>query len=983
MGIGTTIFFSNPGAGITQIFIQTKALYIPQHNLRTGDVVTYSPGNGDGIISFETGAGAGTTLTDQQQLFVAKISDDLVGLSTVKVGLGTTGVFVGIASTVRDSRTLFFSGIGTGVYHSLKTNHSVITGDISRNEVTVSLAATHGIQGRHVVFMDVNPSLTTSFSVSYNDYNRRMIIDPKSFTASGISSSTNTFTIVNHGFGNGQKVIHTATSPAEGLEDNKIYYVYEIDKDNFKLTDTYYETTRQKPSVVGITSASSGTISPINPPLKVYRDSTVEFDVSDGSLAYTKQASSYAAFALNFYRDKSFTQLYDKNDESSVFNVVRTGTVGITTDAKVTLSITKDTPNEIFYKLDPVYESDVPVEKSQIVNDSEVTPNNQIDVEFSAYSGTFPIGSATTNTFTYTIPVTPEKSSYISSTSNLSYETDCTHTIGPISKVSIENVGKNYYSLPGFSTVTSGIGTGAILTTASTNVGSVKKVRIEDIGFNFQVDKTVRPTTALPQIIEINSQTGFESVAITSVGRGYVKAPRLVVFDGKTNERLTDVDIRYKLGDNQVSILKNTFGINNTEPRILPIENTNGVGISTIVYNTSTEDVTVTMAVGFSTADSFPFTVGDKVMVEGTSVGVGSTGKGFNSESYGYDLFVIKSVTENRGGIGSVSFNISGMVKSGEIVGDFDSANSIGRIIPEKFFPIFVSTLKPNQYNKGETVKSGTKSGVVQGWDPKVNLLSISSIDDFSTNDLIVGQSSNAHGVASSVTYFDSSLNTDTLSKVSKGWQTNSGYLNDNLQRVQDSFYYQNFSYSLRSRVDYDTWEDAVGSLNHTLGFRKFSDYQMESKLPSGSENALVVGVSTNLTSIDAVYQLETFIDLNCVNDFDLVKENSKSQTQIVSDQITFSSKVLTDFFESVGNRVLSIDNVASEFNSNPRPTAFSVANTFDLDEVRAQKYITYVKDRRFVGQRQLMIVDLVHDRSFGYINQYGRVETTYDQGFF
>ena len=540
--------------------------------------------------------------------------------------------------------------------------------------------------------MDVNPSLTTSFSVSYNDFNRRVIIDPKSFTASGISSSTNTFTIVNHGFSNGQKVIHTATSPAEGLEDNKIYYVYEIDKDNFKLTDTYYETTRQKPSVVGITSASSGTISPINPPLKVYRDSTVEFDVSDGSLAYTKQASSYAAFALNFYRDKSFTQRYDKNDDSSVFIVVRTGTVGITTDAKVTLSITKDTPNEIFYKLDPVYESDVPVEKSQIINDTEVDTNNQIDVEFSSYSGTFPIGSATTNTFTYTIPVTPEKSSYISSTSNLSYETDCTHTIGPISKVSIENVGKNYYSLPGFSTVTSGIGTGAILTTASTNIGSVKKVRIEDIGFNFQIDKTVRPTTALPQIIEINSQTGFESVAITSVGRGYVKAPRLVVFDGKTNERLSDVDIRYKLGDNQVSILKNTFGINNTEPRILPIENTNGVGISTIVYNTSTEDVTVTMAVGFSTADSFPFTVGDKVMVEGTSVGVGSTGKGFNSESYGYDLFVIKSVTENRGGIGSVSFNISGMVKSGEIVGDFDSANSIGRIIPEKFFPIFTST---------------------------------------------------------------------------------------------------------------------------------------------------------------------------------------------------------------------------------------------------------------------------------------------------
>ena len=392
VGIGSTVVFSFPGAGLTATRskdIPIKSLYLKGHGLQTGDVVTYRKGDGDGlVVNEEATIGTATTLTDGQSLFVAKISNDLIGVSTVKVGVGSTGVFVGIASTVRDSRTLFFSGIGTGVYHSLKTNHSVITGDISRNEVTVSLAATHGIQGRHVVFMDVNPSLTTSFSVSYNDYNRRMIIDPKSFTASGISSSTNTFTIVNHGFSNGQKVIHTATSPAEGLEDNKIYYVYEIDKDNFKLTDTYYETTRQKPSVVGITSASSGTISPINPPLKVYRDSTVEFNVSDSSLAYTKQASSYAAFALNFYRDKTFTQLYDKNDESSVFNVVRTGTVGITTDAKVTLTITKDTPNEIFYKLDPVYESDVPVEKSQIINDNEVNLNNQIDVEFSAYSGT-------------------------------------------------------------------------------------------------------------------------------------------------------------------------------------------------------------------------------------------------------------------------------------------------------------------------------------------------------------------------------------------------------------------------------------------------------------------------------------------------------------------------------------------------------------------------------------------------------------------
>ena len=202
-------------------------------------------------------------------------------------------------------------------------------------------------------------------------------------------------------------------------------------------------------------------------------------------------------------------------------------------------------------------------------------------------------------------------------------------------------------------------------------------------------------------------------------------------------------------------------------------------------------------------------------------------------------------------------------------------------------------------------------------------------------------RSSKSQGVASSVSYFESSLNVNTISKVSKGWQTNSGYLNDNLQRVQDSFYYQNFSYSLRSKVDYDTWNDAVGSLNHTLGFRKFFDYQMESKLPEGSRNAMVVGVSTDLTSIDAVNTIERFIDLNCVNDFDLVKENSRSQTSIVSDQITFVSRILTDFSESVGNRVLSIDDISSTFNSNPRPTAFSISNSFDTTEAVSYTHLT------------------------------------------
>ena len=97
VGIGTTISFSNPGAGITQKFIPTKSLYF--NNFKTGDLVTYSPGNGGtGLyVEDESNAGIGTTFTNGEQFFIAKINDDLIGIATVRVGLGTTGTFVGVA----------------------------------------------------------------------------------------------------------------------------------------------------------------------------------------------------------------------------------------------------------------------------------------------------------------------------------------------------------------------------------------------------------------------------------------------------------------------------------------------------------------------------------------------------------------------------------------------------------------------------------------------------------------------------------------------------------------------------------------------------------------------------------------------------------------------------------------------------------------------------------------------------------------------
>jgi len=981
VGIGTTISFSNPGAAITSVFIQTKALYLPGHNLKTGDQVTYSTGigtiKGSGIIvQDETNVGVGTTLADGSSLFVAKINDDLIGIATVRVGLGATGTFVGLENPT--SSTLFFRNVGTGDTHSFKTNYNVITGDIKRNLVTVSTSGTHGLSSPHNIFVNVNPQNTGIVTLTYNDFNRRLIVNPVGFSTAGVNTETNTITINSHGFETGDKVIHTSEISSVGLSSDSFYYIVRVDNNKIQLSNTYYNSTQINPNIVGISSASLGTINPITPLVKLYKNSTVTFDLSDSSLSYTRQGTTYPAFKFNLYVDKNFTKEWEKSEKSETFDLSRLGVVG-TSNAKAELFVNENTPTELYYNLTPLYEGNLPIEKAQIYTDNEIISGNTLLSGESLYNGKHTITVGTTTTFTYTMGSTPEKLSY-ATPSLVSYETDCTHTYGPIAKIEFTNNGTNYYSLPGITTVNTASGNGAILEAKSSKIGSLKKVTLDNIGFNLPSDPTLNPRVLLPQSIKIDSLASFNSVGITSFGRGFSIPPKLVVLDGKTKKEVNDVDLKVTIGKSEVQILKNTNGMSNVEPTIIPTQSSAGVGIGSIVFNSSTETATASLAVGFSTVNAFPFAVGDRVLVEGVSVGVGSTGKGYNSSGYDYKLFDVTGITENLGGIGSVTYSMSGLFDNGEFPGTFNVVNSSGKILASKHFPIFESTLKTKNFINGEIVTSDSAVGIVQNWDSKITTLTVSSDDNFIVNEIIKGSDSNVQGIASSITSFDSFIELKATSKNIQGWQEDFGKLNFELQKLQDNFYYQNFSYSLKSRVAYDDWNDVVSSQNHTLGYRKFSDYQLE----TSNENSMSVGISTFTTNVNIVNNIDGFASLNCVYGFDLATENNRNQkSKIVSDEIIFSNRILTDYFESVGNRVLSIDDVSDQFNSNPRANAFSIVDSFNLDDVRCQKYITYVRDKRYNAQRQLMIVDLLHDGSRGYLNQYGRVETHYDQGSF
>ena len=76
---------------------------------------------------------------------------------------------------------------------------------------------------------------------------------------------------------------------------------------------------------------------------------------------------------------------------------------------------------------------------------------------------------------------------------------------------------------------------------------TVKKIRLNDIGYTFPSDPTLDPTVILPQVIKIDALASFESVGITSFGRGFSVPPTLVVLDGKTGDVVSDVALKVTL----------------------------------------------------------------------------------------------------------------------------------------------------------------------------------------------------------------------------------------------------------------------------------------------------------------------------------------------------------------------------------------------------------------------------------------------------
>ena len=883
VGIGTTTLVTQKKYNK----ISPQNIYMPGHGFYHGQRLRYLPISGIGLTcSINYSLTPEFNLSSGSIVYVVKDDNDNFGISTTHVGIGST---VG---------KLYFKSLSTfnGQTNSLETTIDNPIGEIVSLKGTVTTFDNHNLLIGDKINFNITPNLTENVTLKFDDSSARLLINPVSIASTQFIVPNGNVIVSNHSFKTGDKIVYNANSPATPLISGEEYFVIKIDSNIIRLSEYYNDAISINYNSIGISTCGVGThtISLINPPLKFTRGNTVKFNIADNSLRN---------LVLDFYLDSSFTAKISQE------NIRRIGSPGDSNaNTAVYLDLDENISNILYYKLIPVGISTITNNAGAYNVDTDVLSYCRILVEKSYYNSEYDIISVGNTTASFNLDKTPESSNYnLSGISTVFYYTSSPTATGPIHSISIGYSGTGYKTLPNIVSIESQNGYGAIIRPKSNSIGSVKNLVILNSGYDFPTDPSFPPKADVPFSLRVSNNYELDEITVVEKGINYLIAPKFIC------PQHPELQFTSFLEGNNVKSVRidiNKSGLSEVAPEIICLNNSNGVQITNAYSNLGVNTIEIFPQTGDFI--EFPFDVGDEVFIEGVElIDPTSSDSGYNSVDYNYKTFTITNVS-NVAGAESISYSIVGYGITGGI---YDPDNSVGRVIKYDDIAKVTATMKKSDFIENETIFNNGDIFKVQksGWNKEKNILKISGNETYlSIGSSIVGKTSNSRATIEEITSTQSSYYIGGEYRKENGWRTKSGFLNENAQRMHDSNYYQNFSYSLNSKILKTKWSDSVESLAHPAGFKLFGDLSLNStpELGIGRSNNLKISVN-NLS--DLLITIQNTLSFQTKQNFDVNYEIVTSKG--ISKIIGFLSKKLIDYAICKTNKVLKIDDISPQFN--------------------------------------------------------------------
>ena len=821
------------------------------------------------------------------------------GISTVVYVTNKSKDTIGIKTTLNSSE-VFFTSLGensNSYLYSLESNYNQIVSKVQKIQATVITEVENNLLDNDLIELTVNPNLSvgigtsTSVYVKYDQNTQNVLINPIPFSSVGINTFNSIITLPSHNLITGSKVLYSATDlVASGLSTGQ-YFVSKIDNDHIQLCKTYYDSQQTSPIIVPITSGGGSlhTINPINPQIPVVKNNNLVFNLSDPSLM---------GYKFKLYFDKNFNNEFVSIGNTSQFNLIEIGTIGI--DASSTLNYNSNFPSQLYYSLE---------KSGSIVNsDLDVKDASQIIYLSSVYTGKYKVSGIGSTVFNISLTNIPESLSYTASQcSNLSYSTKSLTTSGYIDRIKLIFGGVGYKKLPVFIGTSSSTGSGCYIVPTSNNIGNIKNSTILNGGFEYSADKTLKPSAYISPQITIKSNNSISDVTVINGGKYYIYPPDLIVVDNSTGKQINNGYLIANLSSNiinSVTISQPPKGLSSNN-KIISINNTNGISIDN-VYTSSSGIITCflsTPILGFDANSPITFSIGDKIFVQGIK-NASNEGSGYNSSDYGYNFFEVTNVSSITENPVQIEYNVSGLTTYAGIANISQTSASI---IKYEDYPQFSINIIPQKFNVGETLLLKNNE-VITETDLKVTYGDNNSIKVFGSYDLlsgdtIVGKSSGTIAIIDNVRNNYGAFDVNYSTPTNHGWSNDVGKLNQDDQVIPDNDYYQNLSYTVKSPIQFEDMITPVNSLLHTAGLKNFADVGITSET-----NYNIVGITTELIILDIINEnrVDTIYNFDEVVDYE-VSDNSSSF-------LKFKNKKLSSYVNCVTNRVLKIDDISSQF---------------------------------------------------------------------
>ena len=299
VGIGSTSL-STLGDLSNVVSTPTHSIFLPNHPFETNQRVTITKPNA-GYALTVTDDGGTTSFNipetgNSQDVFIIKKSKDYIGITT-QVGLTTSSVGLAFGPTNEKVGSSSFE-------YKIEANHTKVTGTLQRNETVVSVSTAHNLVDGDIINLDLIPSdsvgigTSTSINLKFDSLTHNLLVNPITCLSGDVNTSTNNFNINSHNLNTGDKIQYNSSNVAGGLVNKESYYVYKVNDNNFKLGETYSDVTSNPANIIQIsTTGNNHEFALVNPPIPVYKNNNLVFNVEDTSLF---------GYELKIYYDDQF-----------------------------------------------------------------------------------------------------------------------------------------------------------------------------------------------------------------------------------------------------------------------------------------------------------------------------------------------------------------------------------------------------------------------------------------------------------------------------------------------------------------------------------------------------------------------------------------------------------------------------------------------------------------------------------------------------